>query len=65
MLMLSVMSLSWAGLIGFIYNIKHQCLAHGSAQPLSRFFLAHSRGDISCATVMMFVLFCLGIFSRT
>ena len=46
MLMLSVMSLNWAALIRFIYNIQHECLAHGSAQPSSRFFLAHikSRG---------------------
>ena len=46
MLMLSVMSLDWAALIGFIYNIQHRCLTHGSAQPSSRFFLARikSRG---------------------
>ena len=46
MLMLSVMSSNWAALIEFIYNIQHQCLAHGSAQPLSRFFFAHMKSRV-------------------
>ena len=39
MLMMSVMSLKLGSTDGFY--IQHKRLAHGSAQPLSRCFLAH------------------------
>ena len=51
MLMMSMMSLKLGSTDGFY--IQHNCLAHGSAQPLSRCFLAHIHsGGISIALLV-------------